>query len=439
MRTGVAALVALLLVLVPLGGAVTVPAASDDLPGRGSDTVVDDEQATVVITNTTSDRTRILTIPPGTTSRSGLDTVTIDVGVTTTIAGNVTAVRLETIALRNRIQATESTETRATRTRSALDSISQRAETLRDRQRQAIVAYGEERISGRELLLRLAEIRLTAAALTERVQMLDRLAEETPGLELNESRIQALAFDLRTFGGPVTDRVTAGLQGETGTVRVYIETGAESVVLTTITNEAYVREVYRGDLRQSGDRGIDPTVARNVTVASYPEIWRLRTGTPSGQGSGATFVYNIDHRNGSLTAFIDAGSERVFKEYQRIPLENASIGPAVNRTQDDLTLRVNRTYPGGPLRVSLVDATTGDPVDAVVRIGPPGGDSVRVGRTGPDGILWTLAPRERFQVTTVEPDSVRVARVTLRPLDPVTVNESVTATTTPAVHSDPGT
>ncbi len=428
------AVVALLLVLVPLAGAVAPssggPADRGALPDRSASpgtptsTGQSDDLQETVATNHTPTRTRILSIPAENVSRTGADAVTIEVGTATTLGGNVSTIRIETSAIGERVVAAETADQRRNRILTALETTEDRADALYARQQRAITAYSAGEIDERQLLFRLAELRLEARALQDRVRVIRRLADATPEFNLSQSRTQGLLFELRSFGGPVTDRIAAAVRGE-GPLRVYVETGPESVVLATVAGDTYVREVYRGDLRTRDGRTLDPEEAGNITAASYPEIWRLGGSTANGVGSGGTFVYDVTWSNGSLTAFVDGGSDRVFKEFQRLPLSNLSLGPEVRRNQDQLVLRVNRTYPGGPLRVRLENAETGDPVDAVVRIGPPGGDSRRVGRTGSDGVLWTIAPRGEFQVTAVEPESARVARVSADPLDPPAVNESI--------------
>ena len=77
---------------------------------------------------------------------------------------------------------------------------------------------------------------------------------------------------------------------------------------------------------------------------------------------------------------------------------------------------MNRTYPGGPLRVRLTQAETGDPVDANVTIGRDGGESRLVGATGDDGELWTVSPGSRFTVTAIRGNSVVL--VTISPSEP---------------------
>ncbi|MFC7136385.1 hypothetical protein ACFQRB_07220 [Halobaculum litoreum] len=110
-------------------------------------------------------------------------------------------------------------------------------------------------------------------------------------------------------------------------------------------------------------------------------------------------------------------------EHQRVRLAGIETGPSVTRTLD-LTLRVNRTFPGGPLRVEVVDPRTGEPVDAVVKIQPDDGASTEVGSTGADGVLWTVSPQTGFVVTVVEVGSTDVSFRGVDPVEPTTVADT---------------
>jgi hypothetical protein len=110
----------------------------------------------------------------------------------------------------------------------------------------------------------------------------------------------------------------------------------------------------------------------------------------------------------------------VFKEFQFRPLDQVNPGSSVSATRDGLELTAYRTYPGGPTRLQLNSTDDGEPVNAQITVGPPGGQSSVVGRTGDDGSLWTVAPNGTYQVTAIDGSSVVVL--------------SVDPTTTPSVY-----
>jgi hypothetical protein len=195
------------------------------------------------------------------------------------------------------------------------------------------------------------------------------------------------------------------LQGQSNPTRFYVATSADSVVLSTIVGDAYVREAYRGDVRNRTTDRMSPEEAFDIANRSYSTIWDLRTDTEI-LGSGDSYLVRVSYPGGDLSAFVDSGSRNVFKEFQRRPLADVDRGALVSDTRDGLRLQVNRTYPGGPLRVRLTEASTGDPVDANVTVGRDGGESRLVGATGDDGVLWTVSPGSRFTVTAIRGNSV---------------------------------
>ncbi|WP_284012083.1 DUF7096 domain-containing protein [Halobaculum litoreum] len=353
-----------------------------------------------------------------------VDVVPIDAGMATDFGANASARRIETIALRDRIEGANTSDERQRRILDGLNEVEKDVITLHSERRTAIAAYSAGETTARQLLVTLAELRAEAVVLDDRAQLLGRLAEETPDFTLGDDRVTQLEFDLRTFDGPVRSRTAAALAGERGaSTRVYVAATESGVTLATVTDGEYVRETFREDLRNRDQGGVDELAAQNVTVRSYPEISAAAEGGVATIGSGGTYISSLQYGNGSLTAFVDGGSERVFMEHQRVRLAGIETGPSVTRTLD-LTLRVNRTFPGGPLRVEVVDPRTGEPVDAVVKIQPDDGASTEVGSTGADGVLWTVSPQTGFVVTVVEVGSTDVSFRGVDPVEPTTVADT---------------
>ena len=423
--------VVVLLVSAAVGGALAVPdegeprvatAGEPSTPTAiGSAAAHGSTSATIVAAINGTAPIRVLSLEENGSVTSGVDVVSVDAGTATAFGANASAARIETIALRERITNASTNDERQIRILDGVNEVDKDVITLHSRHREAIAAYHAGEISAKEFLVELARIRESATVLEERVLMLERLAEETDDFALDDSRVYPVVYDLRTFDGPVRERTGAALDGEPGaSTRVYVATTESGIVLSTVADGQFVREAFRGDLRERDDSGIDEETAQNVTARSYPEVWAATGGSVAGQGSGGTFLFDLAYPNGTLTAFVGGGTERVFMEQQRVDLEAVSTGEATTRTLD-LTLSVNRTFPGGPLRVAVTDPRTGDPVDAVVKIGREGGESVDVGTTGDDGTLWTVSPHGEFVVTVVEVGSTEVSTVSVTPTDPVTV------------------
>ena len=404
-------------------GAGALPVADRDRPAASTvgPTTADAPAATAANATDGTTPVRVLSLNDSDAAAADIDVVTIDAGSAAGFGADASAARVETLALRERVERANTSDERQIRILDGLNEVDKQAITLRSRQEAAIADYAAGEITADELLVELARIRASAAVLEDRVELLTELAAETEGFSLDDSRVFPLLYDLRTFDGPVRERTVRALEGDRdASTRVYVAATDDGVVVSTVADDQYVREAFRADLHDRSGAGINEGTAQNVTQRSYPEIYDAAAGTVSGQGSGGTFLFDLAYPNGTLTAFVGGGTERVFMEHQRVDLAGVPAGSTVSRTLD-LTLRVNRTFPGGPLRVAVVDPTTGEPVDAVVKLGREGGESTEIGTTGDDGVLWTVSPRGEFVVTVVEVGSTDVSTVGVTPTEPVAV------------------
>jgi len=224
------------------------------------------------------------------------------------------------------------------------------------------------------------------------------IADEIDGFSL--SRPAEIRYQLRTFGGPVRERAVDAIRGTANSTQFFVTTGPEGYELATVDNGVYHRESFRGAVR-SGDSTatIEPSRAINVTRESYPELFQQ--GDASATTSGSTNIVTVTAPNRSLTVFVDSGSERVFKEYQRFELSQYRSPSADTNTINGITVSVNQTYPGGPLRIHVTDAESGEPIDLAITLSQGQSERTTVGRTGEDGTLWTVSPRGSYTVLAV--------------------------------------
>jgi hypothetical protein len=362
---------------------------------------------------------RVLGIPPGNTTRDSLETQYVDLGPSLSFVANSTENRIQTATTTERIESAETTDHRGKLLLSELNQIEQQVIELRSRQRRAIAAFGEGSLSARGLLVRLAVIDIEARQLEVRRERIERLADATSDFSIDPRRFANLERELNTFTGPVRQQSVEVLRGTADPARFFVQTGTNSVVLSTITNGTYVREAYRGDLRRRGAGSVTTPEALNITARAYPTISSL-TNRSDVRYAGESSLVRINHERVRLSAFIDGGTKTVFKEFQSRPLDGLQTDPTAAQRKDGLRLTAYRTFPGGPVRIELNDTATGRPTDALITVGPASGLSTAVGRTGPDGTLWTMAPGEAYQVTAIKGNSV-----VLLPVEP---------TRTPLVH-----
>jgi hypothetical protein len=374
---------------------------------------------------------RILSLPRPAVDASNITLVRIDAGGATETRMEVGALRMKNLYIRERLNRTDTPSERAAVVREEVRALENRSDELREEQQEAIRAYNSNEIGTRTFLLRLARIDRVAELLGERTRLLISAATGTfDGESSVFDDLSQVRYDLRSFDGPVRERIAAAVEGETTETRVYVATTSKGVALTTIVNDTYVREVYRGFLWEQGGEGISGSDVSNVTARSYPEIWEARNRT-SGVGSNSTFIFSVRHAGGALEAHIRGDNRRVFKEVQRIPLERFPLRPATKKQLGGLTLLVNRTYAGGPLRIKVIDTKTQNPLNVSVSLSRIGGlGSTPIGSTGEDGVIWTLAPGGQtsgYAITAVDegPDIRRIIQLVTAPTDPVTVDDAL--------------
>ena len=383
---------------------------------------------------------RALSLPAGAINASAVETQRVDLGPGLAFDRFVSQTRLRTLTTVERVRSATPGDERQRLILGELNDIEQRVVTLRTAQQTALSSYATGSISPRQLLLRLTRIDAQARALEHRRTRLQELAEETKGLGLSTQRFASLERQLDTFTGPVRERVGNVVAGRNDTARVYVATSSDGIVLSTLADGRYLREAYRGDLRDFDASGsISPEEALNITAEQYPVVWELRANSTAVIGAGSVYNVTIPHEYGTLTTLIDTGTKRVFMESQTRSLASFSSRHTVTRSRNNLQMTVNRSYPGGPVRISLVDARTGDPVNANITIGPAsGGNSDFVGYTGSDGVLWALSPEDEYTVFAIKGNAVVAIDAT--PVDPPRVypanNSSVGTASASASSSD---
>ena len=407
-------LFALLLALAPIGAAAFLPSAFDgpvgDTPGGdvgvGTGPGAGPPRANADVLSNRS--VHVLALRRGSLARSQVELQSPDIGPALTFDRDAARTRLGTLTMVERIQSVETTDQRQRLILDALNGIEQEIITLRTAQQRAISQYADGSTSTRAFALQLADIDARARALEHRRSRLAELASETESIGSTSRRFSSLERELETFTGPVRHRVGNVVAGQNESTRVFVAAAPDGLVLSTIVNGTYVREAYRGDLRNlDADQEIDPETALNVTSSQYPTVWATKVNSTEVVGAGGLYRVSVPYRYGTLTTFLDGENEQIFKEYQARSLSSFPPEDTVTRSRDGLRMTINRSYAGGPVRISLADAQTNAPVNANVTIGPQsGGNSDFVGYTGSDGVLWALSPAEQYTVFAIRGNSV---------------------------------
>mgnify|MGYP000137834299 CR=1 FL=1 len=408
----------------PLGGTGASPAALD-APTHVAQT--DDASLQQI---------NVLDVPPTSVERWGIERQYVDLGPALSLSTNATTDHLQTRAMVERVESANTTPERRERLEATLQDLEARVDGLDERQTTAVAAYGRGEASARELLVTLVRVSTAAEELNDRRNRIEDLAADTRDFDVDRGRLASIGNQLSAFRGPVRAHAAAVLRGEVEPHRFYLATGPRSVTVSTVVDDTYLREAYRGDLRNGAGNAIELEVALDIVSTSYPVIWNTTREQTQVFGGGETYPVRIAHSRGDLTAFVDSDARVVYAEHQRRPLASMVADQRAEGTGDEVRLVVNQTYPGGPAQIRAVDTLTGDPIDATVSLAIETGDTTRLGTTGDDGVLWTLSPYRRYTVSVaaqgesveavVDPGSPpRVDR------EPRTDDGNATATPTP--------
>ncbi|MGB9957248.1 DUF7094 domain-containing protein [Haloferax prahovense] len=353
----------------------------------------------------------VLDIPSSELVQATVEAHHVDLGPSLDFAALRAGEQIQTGASIERIESATNDNTRQQLILDELNSIEQRAIALQSAQRSAIERFNGGDLTARELLVELARIDAEARGLNERRVALRELATETPDFSINSGRLAALERELDTFTGPVRKYAVTVMSGQSDTARFSVRTSETGVVLSVVADGEYVREAYRAGLRNRDQSTVSYEEALDIVAESYPTIYSSRAAQNGTNviSAGDSHRVRINYDRGQLTAYVDTGSGRVFKESQTRPLTSITTSAVATEVKDGLTLTVDRTYPGGPLRIQLNESGSDDPVDANVTIGLEASqESTLLGHTGSDGMLWTVSPSSPYTITVIKGNSAVV-------------------------------
>ena len=349
---------------------------------------------------------RTLSIPPEAETRVSQYTRGPDLGSSIGFATADADAAVETAAVVDRIERAETNVERQQQILAEINRVERAEVALNERQTQAFRAHASGELTDRELVDELVRVAATAREYDERLDEIDALAEATDDFS-SPTRLDELQVALQVYEGPVRDRALATARGQSPPADMYVESSQGAVVLATISDGEYVREVFRTDRWDRGGGPISNDAAIEVTERAYPETAALRE--PDAFGAGAVQRITIPHEIGTLRTFVSGGTERVFVEHQRMDLSAFPDSKPVTTAGDGFNVTVERTYAGGPVTVTVLDEETGDPVsDVTVTKSVGDADSRAIGTTNDAGVVRTLSPAETYRITVVDEPRVVV-------------------------------
>lgn len=386
---------------------VAVPVAGVSPPAQTADGSDQLPQITAV-DNTTNH----LAIPAGDVSKTTYNQSSLDVGVAVAVGSRELRNDYATTQFEQQFFERDGDVARDRLVDRTLSDIEAQRTALERRNQRAIQQYADGTITTTEFLRQRALIDAESRQLTQRLERVRTAAGTAPGYSLSQQqrfRLENNRGALKTYRGPISERVRTETAGDTEPGAVYVEASADGYMLATVSDGQYVRETYLGSERDqsAGDQFAetdDPLGAVNTRAENlYP--WLYSEQYPSVQAYGRSAIYQIqaDHPNGQLTAYLDGGTSNVFFETQHLELTTVDRSEVAANTNQSVQVSVQQSFESGPLLVAVTDET-GSTTDATVSI-----NGKRVGTTGSDGVLWTVEPRGEYTVTATTEDGDRVA------------------------------
>ncbi len=327
---------------------------------------------------------------------TGFETTDVDVG--TTLRSDVTRIdaRFETLRFQEAFESAETDEERRQLLTGEVEALEAALEEERANEQQAYLAYHRGEISANELLVTLARVYVHAETISERAGTIRGVTNEVPAV--SDGEVRTIQTSTSELTGPVRANVVAALAGTGPSDQaIYVQAAENGVVLATIDGDTFVREAFLATNRDptSGDSIGGMTSALDRATELYPWTFSEATETDT---TVASNVYRVsaNHPQGTLTTYLDGGTEAAFREVQELQLDRLPVAEAVHSTEANRTTVVERTYPGGPTRVTVLD-DDGEPIDrAEVYV-----DDRLTGVTDANGEHWIVAPRGGYDVTVV--------------------------------------
>lgn len=289
--------------------------------------------------------------------------------------------------------------------RERVDGAENRLDRLDGRYDTLLAAYSNGTLSRETFLRRVARLSAETSSVEGTLQHVSTRVDESPGVSLPvalSTRISDLQTEQITLPDPVRQRVVAGLSGQSEPAVVYAGGTGDSLVLATVDGAEFTRTAsVRGAYAPDQPDQFEEAEGRSVVLALqrggelYPWAYDNAIGTPQVRGFGNTAVYlvRVEHPQGNLETYLSGGTRDAFHEIQTLRAGEIPVTATTSAPTDSLNVTVETTSPTGPMRVSLIQPSTGAPLDGTVRV-----DGDVVGRTGDDGELYTVQPAGQFRV-----------------------------------------
>jgi len=347
--------------------------------------------ASAVETVNRTNTSNVLRLPA--INRSTLADPDLDLSTALSMQDRRTNWRLARYTVTESFEAAASDAGRLAVLEAAVARAEQAVARLRQDQRQALTAYRNGSADAETLLDRLGALQVSARGLDRfatRIAALNQ-GDAVPTDASVKNRLLRVRAELGMLTSPVRRIVADGVSGRATAPPLFVGVGEAGVTVSTVQDDVFIHDTVRLDnfADEPGTSNASEAIDRWATL--YPDVWD--DGRVDFTGLNGAYRAALPFAGGELVSFLDASTLAIYSETQSKTVADLPPGPPVTSVREELVVTVNRTYPGGPLRVAF-HTDTGAPLDGVVRV-----NGRRVGTTGADGVLWTVGPADQFAVT----------------------------------------
>jgi len=333
-------------------------------------------------------------------------TVTVTAAVGASQAGLDGA--FSTQRLDARLAAASSDADRLAILRNATTAAANRTNAIVTTEAKARTAFADGRLSAHSLVQRVAIDSARADALSAYLKAVRSHAVDLHAQRSLLDRVSALSGRLTAYdtgSDSLRSLLAAAVSGKRPPLRVFVSASGNGLTLAAVDGGTYYHSTYRVDNYDAAPAsgGVDLGSFSTSLRSLYPTTWNLSAngGRQAYSAPGGAYLYRAvlgysrsGGQQSTLVVYLDPSTDAVYREDKQVSPSDVAPGPAVSHTTDGVTLSVDRTYPGGPMRVAVANAT-GAPLEATVLV-----NGTDVGQTTPrTGATWTVSPAGTFTVT----------------------------------------
>lgn len=398
---GVALLICLTGAAVAVGGAVPADIGSDATPDHTT------EQSAQTVPENVSPSSPI--IFSGEATESGTATTGVDAGVTAAVGMAEIEAAYNQALLDERLEGAPSAAAERSELRAQQDRVEQRVTELRGAEQATHTELASADRDPVTVGYELARINGAAAAYDEWITYIGQEMDDVEEIE-PDRQFGALLVETATLQSPLRDRLMRTAAGADERKQLFVTAGSNGLLLGTNADDTFYRDAYDDRLYdQEAEVAIDEIDVLDSVDDQYPWITEfdsidvsqgLDTPSPNGAASRVT----TRHPHGELITFVNRENGDVFFEHQQLDHDSVPTTERINTTDEGLQLTVEETFPTGPMKVTLLDGASEEPLQGTIRI-----DEQIVGTTDENGHVWIVdSPEERTLSATVATNRIAV-------------------------------